>query len=395
MARTDNISDSVTKNSSLAETAVKLSDMRDENITNLVTEELLLQWIAGIVIFLFAAALFFFFFSLISRAMKNKKQAKVDVLNEKYRLFLSEIVSGTDNAMKAELGVSADSTLSLDLSDINGRLSRAVLKENLLELYRHISGQEKEAIRNIYLMLGYAKEAIHALKNGNVPKRIQAIDELSMLDVKDTHKEVFKMVNDKSEAVRDVAIAARARRDEHPLSLLEDLQNPFSKWQQSVVYNALVKYHADHIPSFKKYVISSNQDIAYFSMRLASLFQQAECAVPISKRLDDDSKEVRLEAARSLSAYPSGEFKELLQEQLDNTNDVQEKCVLLKAMRDMIDGTDTDWLLDLVIKGDRDVVIESANMLAGIGKIDELSNVINNTNEPWLKHATDKSIHAL
>ena len=71
-------------NNSLSDAAVKLSDMRDENITGIVTEELLLQWITGIVIGLFALALFFFIYTLISRNFKNKKKVKVDDLNQKY-----------------------------------------------------------------------------------------------------------------------------------------------------------------------------------------------------------------------------------------------------------------------------------------------------------------------
>ncbi len=382
-------------NNSLAKVAVKLSDMRDENITGIVTEELLLQWITGIVIGLFALALFFFTYTLISRNVKNKKKVKVDDLDQKYQMFLSELVSGTDGSIHEELGLRVDTTLSLDLTDLKDKLSRMVLKKNILELYRFISGPEKNTLRNTYLMLGFAKEAMSALINGNSEKKVIAIDELSMLHIRDAHETMFTLVNDKSEVVRDAAIAARARRDENPLTILDELQYPFTEWQQTGMYNAIVKYHKNNIPSFKKYIKSDNNNVACFSISLASLFQQTDCINDIIGRLNDANQKIRFEAAKALPAFASEKVKCSLKDRLDNTSDTEEVCMLLQALQHMVDSDDTDWLLELMSVNDRDIVIEAAKVLAKLDKIKELKALQTNENKTWINHAIDKAIHAL
>lgn len=386
----------VVGNSSLAGAAHKLSDMRDKNITGIVTEEVLLQWIAGIVLGLFALALFFFVYTLLSRHTKNRKNTKVVDLDQKYQMFLSELISGTNDSSIVEgLGLRIDTTLSLELADLKDKLSRETLKKNLLELYRFISGPEKNTLRNVYLMLGYAREAMEALSSHSYEKKVVAIDELSMLHVRDAYSILFTLVNDRSETVRDAAIAARARRDENPLAMLNELKYPFTKWQQTGVYNALIKYHADNIPSLKNYIKSTDKNIACFAINLASLFQQTECMEYIVERLNDEDSTIRTEVIKALPAFASEAVKGLLIDRLRKAEDSDETCIVLKSMQGMIDNEDADWLLDLMATNDRDIVIEAAKVLTAIDKVQELNAIRNEKNSTWINHAIDKAIHAL
>lgn len=395
MSTLANILSTVQQNT-LAKGAEKLSSMRDKNVTNLVSEELLLQWVTGIVIGLFAMALFFFFSTLISRALNNKKQVVIDELNNKYLMFLTELISGdATDAMYKELELSTETTLSLDKDDITDPRSRKVLKANLLELYRHISGDEKKKLRNVYLMLGYAKETVKSLKSRDYETRVNAIHELSLIDVKDAYADIFELINDKAETVRDAAIKARARRAEQPLAMLEQIQYPLSAWQQTAIYNAIVRYHKDNIPSFAPYIKLEDERIVRFSIKMASTFQQVECINELFVRLNDSSKDIRLEVIAALVKFESIETKNKLIERLVLVEDTIEELAILTSLKGMIEDTDTDWLLDKLSSENREVVITCSRMLRDMDKNKDLLSYVTDENEDWVKHAIDQSIQRL
>ncbi len=378
------------------ETAERLSDMRDKNITHMVEEETLLLWITGIVIGLFAMALLFFLATLVSRKIKNIKMARVEVLDQKYLQFLSELISGeAANPMHGLLGLQSETTLSLDKDDIAKALPREVLKTNLLELHRHLAGEEKGKLREVYLMWGYAKEALKDLNAKQYERRVAAIGELAQMDIRDAYQDIFELINDKTEVVRDKAIKARAQLDVAPLSMLSELEHSLSPWQQTFIYNALVHFHSENLPSLQKYLDAEREDIVLFSMTLAGKFYQTDCVDILLAKLEEESRDIRYRAIEVLGQFPSPVVKEKLQLHFDGATEAGEQHQVLKALESMLNTEDTDWLFALLSADDRDLVITAARFLQTINENADLALAISPEKEEWLQHALDASIHQL
>lgn len=373
--------------SGLERTAHRMGDMRDENITNLVQEETLVMWITGIVTLLFTLAFLFFFFTIYSRNRKNKREARAEELQKKYYNFLSELVSGeSSGGMLSMLSGDGETTLTLSEADIKNEFNRAVLKTNLMDLHRLLAGPEKGKLREVYLMLGFAVSALKELGNKNPYKRRDAVDELAQMDIRDAYDSIFKLINDKSEIVRDAAIQARAELDANPLTMLKELEFSFSPWQQSKIFKQVTVHSQISHDSLQYWLSAEREDISSFLLKLISHFHWDDSIPELLQYVQSGKQGLRMKVIEVLGAFPSQRVKDCLLEALNKTEGEENIMVVLKALSTMLTSEDQNWLIDLMQTAEKRVTMLVAHMLQQSVDVRAIP-VFDENRKQWIQHA--------
>lgn len=381
--------------SPLKDAAHNLGDRRDENITQLIEEETLKLWITCIVVFLVGCTFLLFCYTLIHRHLKNKKDEKEKLLNKKYTQFLAELTSGAESdSMLSMLDSTGEKTLILDYQDLKNRGHRKVLLDGIRTLHRQFSGEVQSRLRETYLMMGFASDALKGLQSKKPQKRAAAIKELSEFDIRDAYSTIFALVNDKSQSVRDAAIKGRAKLDTHPLLQLKELNYELSDWQKSLIHFEISKISREDLPRLHTYLNPEKEDQFSFITTISSEYRQKEMVAPLLSYIAHNSASIRKMTHKALSNFPSKQVKEALLQQLIATAAPEEQKTLLEAVSEMLDDNDLQLLKDLLSLENRELVIESARQLLKIAPelVEKLPTDFNH--KEWVAHAIDPKITA-
>lgn len=367
----------------------ELTSRGTEGITSIVQYEVLMSWIEGVSGFLLSLTILFFLSVLFSRYSKNRREAHVKALQKKYFEFLSELISG-DYSVKSLGLLAGDGEITLKLSnqDVTNEFNRSVLKTNLLDLHRFLNGNEKEKLRELYLILGFATTALSHLKSKNPYKRKNAIAELSQMDIREAYDSIFQMINDASEVVRDAAIHARAELDMSPLAMLKELSHPFTPWQQSKVFLQVTSHSQISEDILSLWFSSERNDISGFLLKLIAHFHWDNSISELLKYEQSGRNELRMEVIETLGSFPSGKVKDCLLTAFGKTEIEKEKVVILKAVANMLSREDQNWMLELLQTSGKRITMIVAQLLHLSMDVSSIE-VLDENRRRWIQHAAN------
>ncbi len=152
---------------------------------------------------------------------------------------------------------------------------RQVLIDQMIDVSINLKGEESRKLLGLYKHLGLDRDSIKRANDRRWHKKIKGFRELAFMNIKDANGAIYKALNSSNEILRMEAQIALVRLgDENAFEFLSHLKRPFSLWEQITLHELIIQ-HNIHVPSFKKWLTSSNPTVVMFALRMIREFKQA------------------------------------------------------------------------------------------------------------------------
>ena len=251
---------------------------------------------------------------------------------------------------------------------MRNRHFRRLLTEEIQSAKKNITGTAADNLKQLYLQLGLDRYALKSLKSPLWHIKAKAIQELTLMEMKEYEKHLFPFTNYQNEFVRMEAQTAMVQfYGFEGLKFLDIISYPISDWQQIKLLQQLSLMPPADI-SFDGWFKSSNHSVVVFALKLARNYHRFDLHDSILSRLDHPSALVRQEAILCLrEIYTDGTSDELIKRFLKE--DIKNQLMMIKAMQHIGSERDVLFLLDLLDNENDEIKLSAARALAHNGKI--------------------------
>ena len=311
-----------------------------------------------VLIFIILIMVFIINVSLILMIIYNTNKFKNK--KERYRIFYKNYY---------------EEVLSLYLFDINDwnttvtklkRLrkpeNRRILTTVLLIFKENLRGEMDAKITEIFVRLGLNNDSLKLTRSFFYYKKVQGIRELTNLDPESATGIINNFINDKHYQIRTEAQVSYVRlHPESPFDFLKDLKSPFSPWTQLSAFY-IFRLHQIPVPAFINYIDSPQPNVRNFCLRMIIFFQQFEDATDIFKMVESKLETSRFLAIRAINDLRLYDGKNLLLK-IYHTESVNSQVEIIKALRNIGDEEDFDFLESVILSGSVTQKIEACRSL--------------------------------
>ncbi len=217
---------------------------------------------------------------LMNRDRMEKEEKLRHYLMEKYQSLIVDYLFG--NASSGEFDpVASDS------------YSRQILIDQMIDVSVNLKGEESKKLLGLYKYLGLDKDSLARAHDSRWHKKIKGFRELAFMNIKDANDEIYRSLNSTNEILRMEAQIALVRlNSEDHFDFLFHLKRPFSLWEQITLHDLIIQHNIP-VPSFKKFLSSTNITVVQFALRMIREFKQTDAEEAIGDILQHQSADVR------------------------------------------------------------------------------------------------------
>jgi hypothetical protein len=233
---------------------------------------------------------------------------------------------------------------------------RQVLIDQMIDVSVNLKGEESKKLIGLYKHLGLDRDSISRANDRRWHKKIKGFRELAFMNIKDANGEMYKALNSSNEILRMEAQIALVRLgDENAFEFLSHLTRPFSLWEQISLHELMIQ-HNIHLPSFKKWLTSSNPTVVMFALRMIREFKQNDADEDIQATLMHKNPDVRQLAVQVAGDLNIRSALEAMKHMYKN----QDYNICLEIVRSMGKMPDLSMLgfLTLVLDKEDDVQLQ-------------------------------------
>lgn len=179
---------------------------------------------------------------------------------------------------------------------------RKTLGEILYDLQKDVSGEVRERLLILYRELELHHHSLDRLNSWRWEVVSKGIRELTEMEVEETFLLIAKKINHRLAVVRRQAELATVKLSPKGINkILDTAKYPISEWQQLKIIEALGTIEDFEPPRFKSWLLSPNNDVVLFALRLMRHYNQndAEPAIiELVKHKEDIIKKEALECIK-------------------------------------------------------------------------------------------------
>ena len=238
----------------------------------------------------------FTFFSMYLRAKQEGKHAKWKLISN--LLIRKAIFFEEENENKSLVSIPITPRTTKLLKNPH---FRKVIAQELLNAKKNLSGSSAGYIKRLYLQLNLDIYALNKLKSDKWYIKAQAIQELSIMDLKENLTKIYRLINNINDLVRMEAQVAVVRLyGFEALRFLDLVSYPLSEWQQIKLLQELSQVSAENFNGIEKWLKSENKTVVIFALKLARIYFRFELHDHIAKCLTDTDAQIRLQAILTL-----------------------------------------------------------------------------------------------
>jgi hypothetical protein len=218
------------------------------------------------------------------RRMENETKVR-QYLMEKYQSLIVDYLYGSATPEEFRL-IASDN------------YSRQVLIDQMIDVSVNLKGEESKKLLGLYKHLGLDRDSLARAHDYRWHKKIKGFRELAFMNIKTANDTIFKALNSSNEILRMEAQIALVRlSDDNHFEFLFHLKRPFSLWEQITLHDLIIQHNIP-VPPFKKWLVSSNDTLVLFALRMIREFKQSDAEEDINKALLHNSQSVRLLAVQ-------------------------------------------------------------------------------------------------
>lgn len=227
---------------------------------------------------------------------------------------------------------------------LNNPLDRKVITKIMLEVQRDGLPETRRQISALYQHFGLHDKALQQLESRKWDKVSRAISELTEMEVSQAYDAIKEHINSKNSVVRKQAQLATVQLKEEGIQFfLDTARYPISQWQQVKILEILTSKSEFKAPSFRDWLVSENQDVVLFTLRLIRVFRQMDAKQALLMFLNHKSERIQIAAVECI-----GDFRyDPARRSLMNcylTASTELKIHILSALQSIGNSADIPWL---------------------------------------------------
>jgi len=244
---------------------------------------------------------------------------------------------------------------------------RKLLVEEITLAKKNITGTSADNLKHLYQQLSLDKYALKSLKSRFWHIKAKAIQELTIMEMKEYITQLYTFTNDQNELVRMEAQTATVQFNGFEgLRFLDIITYPISDWQQIKLLQQLSCVPPVNI-NIDAWLKSENSSVVVFALKLARNYHRFELHDDILLCLDHKDPQVRLEAINFLCEIYTDETSDALISRFLK-EDFKQQLAMIKAMQNIGSEKDILFLLSLLDDKNHEMKLSAARALAKIGK---------------------------
>jgi hypothetical protein len=276
------------------------------------------------------------------RRMENEAKLK-QYLMEKYQSLIVDYLYGSATPEEFRL-IASDN------------YSRQVLIDQMIDVSVNLKGEESKRLLGLYKHLGLDRDSLARARDYRWHKKIKGFRELAFMNIKVANDAIFKALNSSNEILRMEAQIALVRlSDENHFEFLFHLKRPFSLWEQITLHDLIIQHNIP-VPPFKKWLVSSNDTVVLFALRMIREFKQGDAEEDIKITLQHASQSVRLLAVQVAGDLQIYSALEIMKKMYKN-QDYKTCLEIVRSMGKMPDPSMMGFL-KLVLDKEDDVQLQ-------------------------------------
>lgn len=326
---------------------------------------------------------------LFNRNKMNKMERKVQYLKEEYQtmlvnfLFAKEVNEDFVQRIKR---VASDS------------FNRKVLIDQMIDLSITLTGEEKERLKELYLILKLDKDSYKKAMSKKWHIKAKGFRELAFMNIPAANEEIRRCLSSRNDVLRMEAQFAMIRLNtENSFEFLNHLDKNYTLWEQLNVYETITFHHLN-LPDFERLLMSENSSIVLFSLRMIKIFKLSKTYNSLIGLLKHKDPEVRNLTIQVIGFLKMNEALPHLKK-IYKTETYENCIAIIQAFASINDENMLNFL-KLVLDKEDDVQlqIEAAMAInkAGVKGSETLSKLLQSDYKNYqiiVKHVLDKRIN--
>lgn len=257
----------------------------------------------------FTVAFFFLSVSLllaasivVTKIAKVIRNRKLERLRTKYDALIGEVILNSETAQGRSFTERQQFLIDgYKAKYLNSTMAQNAMIERMLDLKRSIEGNLELKLVTLYKALDLHINSINKIKSRRWHLRIKGMKEASEMQVKEAQHLIIGQVTDPNDHVkREAQIALIKLEPKNPLYFLNKPGIYITRWQELRIHRFIKKYASSGVPSFKKWLNTSNPSVLKMVLRMIGLFQQIDASDAVAGFLVHEDPGVQRMAVKTL-----------------------------------------------------------------------------------------------
>ncbi len=182
------------------------------------------------------------------------------------------------------------------------KLKKLPLKDNIVQetliseiitYHKNFIGKPLEVLDVLYQKLNLDKVSKEKIKNNNWEIKIEGIREVNEMRITEIADDIIEYTDDENGFLRMEAQAAYINLSpKDPFHFLDRAQELILEWHQVVLFEIITKNKQIQIPSFSKWLRSSNDTVVMLCLKLIEHFMQFDAEEEVERLLRHHNPEI-------------------------------------------------------------------------------------------------------
>lgn len=185
---------------------------------------------------------------------------------------------------------------------LHRRWVREALTSRIIHFRRNVRGNIGLLLRSLYMQLDLDNDTMKKLKSRRWEKKVQALTELTSLDMFISDVTILPMTNDRNRELRSAARHAYIKLSKNePFKFFDIAREPLLMWDQVELFRTITNTENIAIPNFARWITySGNKSVISFCLKLVTHYNQYNAVPAILKLLETKDHYLRADAINCL-----------------------------------------------------------------------------------------------
>jgi hypothetical protein len=250
---------------------------------------------------------------------------------------------------------------------MHNRHFRQLMTEELMSTKKSLTGMASENLKHLYQQLQLDKYALANLKSPQWYVKAKAIQELTLMGLKDVLPKLYRYTNNRNELVRMEAQSATVQfYGFEGLRFLNVITYPISEWQQIKLLQQLSQAAPMDV-NIDSWLKSGNSSVVVFALKLARSYHWFQWHDTILSCLEHPERDVRLQAIYCLcEIYTDKTAAILISRFWDEEPETQ--LAIVKTLQSIGSEDDVPFLVDILYYNNNEIRICAARAIIHLSK---------------------------
>ncbi|PKQ43806.1 hypothetical protein [Confluentibacter flavum] len=250
------------------------------------------------------------YLKFIRLSLRKKSNEKAKFKSEYEALLVEYLYSGDESG---KLTNSQKLIVDRIKDSIKTPSRRKLIVSVLYNLMNEVSGEMSDSIKTFYYETGLIHYAFERLKSKKWNVIAKGISELRRFGIDEASHAIAPFINHPKSDVRSETHLYMVNLFLFDgLSFLDNLKVPLSEWIQIQLLETLQKFDNQEICDIRPWLMSENNSVVLFALKLAQIYNQFEVKETLMDLLSHENKEIRIESIDVLTHLYGIEAKEML-----------------------------------------------------------------------------------